>query len=178
MGLIEKIKNALKLETIDPAAEKILLDSLAEKQNEPAPAPAPIPAPAPKSDNGDKISGLEAKVDQIYSALIEETKARQEIQKNYDEKIAADKKARVQATLDNAIKLNKIPAKNEEEIAKWKTMFEKDYDAAEFALSKIKGDEPKPDVPPNPGNNIGGNIKVNRAALIEAARDEFKTTKN
>ncbi|MEN6294710.1 MAG: hypothetical protein ABFD61_01110 [Chloroherpetonaceae bacterium] len=174
MSLIEKIKNALKLETIDPDAEKILLDTLSEKQNELAPAPTP----APKNEDGDKISGLEAKVDQIYMALMEETKARQEIQKNYDAKIAADNKARIQAALDNAIKMNKIPAKNEEEITKWKTMFEKDYDAAEFALSKVKGDEQKPEVAQNPGNNTGGNMKINRAALIEAARDEFKTTKN
>jgi hypothetical protein len=85
------------------------------------------------------IAGLTEQIRMMQQIIAEQTKKQEDRERAIAEEAKKAHEKKITEIIDKAIKEGKIPAKNEQEIARWKNLFEKDYESAEFALSKIEG---------------------------------------
>lgn len=88
------------------------------------------------------IAGLTEQIRTMQQIIAEQTKKQEERERAIAEEAKKAHEKKIGETIERAIKEGKIPAKNEQEITRWKNLFEKDYESAEFALSKIEGIKP------------------------------------
>lgn len=104
-----------------------------------------------QSDNEDKsvkavIASLAEQVRTLQSIIAEQAKKQEEREKAIEEEAKKAHAMKIEKAIEIAIKAGKIPAKNDAEIKKWRNLFEKDYDSAEFALSRIKEAKSEQDI--------------------------------
>lgn len=90
------------------------------------------------SDIKNIIASLTEQVRAMQAIIAEQAKKQEEREQAIAEEAKKAHQKKIADTIEKAIKEGKIPAKNEQELARWKALFEKDYEAAEFALSKIE----------------------------------------
>lgn len=151
-GDAEKMKllDEFKIDKQDVNELDGIMKSLAEMQKN-MKADPPSPASDDKSVKA-LISSLSEQVKTMQGIIAEQAKRQEERERAIEEEAKKAHAKKINEAISSAVKSGKIPAKNETEIAKWKGLFEKDYESAEFALSKIK--EAKSDAP---GGQPGGN---------------------
>jgi|GEM_PF-4950664 len=190
---IEKLKKTLKLDKIEPDVEFELKSIFPDSENQKSttqPTTQPTiqpqnPTNLPNLNNiqsagsdASLLEGLRAELQSFAKALADEKIERQKIQQTLDDKIKSEMALRIKSAIDEGIKSNKIPAKNEEDIKRWQGLFEKDFDAANFALSKIKGDENKNSLSQEKSSSRSTPQFIDRTAVFEQAKDAFKNAEN
>lgn len=178
MDMLQKILAFLKGKNIDALsdAEKQELAKLTEIKPE---VSASQSQDKPADDSLKMISAMNAKIDELSKVIARQEEERKAMQLQIQEQAKKDLSAKIQAKIDEAVKQGKIAAKDEADIKKWKSAFEKDFDFAEYSLSKIDA-KIKPES--NGGNSRGafhGDAKpAAREELVIAAKNAFKTDKD
>jgi len=170
-----KLVAALKGKNLDALTEqeKSELAKFAPAENpNPASAQTVNTAQIPATDKSFEI--LSKKIEDMNALLLKQEEEKKALQMQMQEQAKKDLDSKIEAKLKEAIEKGKIAAKDDAEKTKWKTMFEKDFDGADFALGKI------PDKITNQQQNsqqidsVQSQQSKSRADLIAAAKESFK----
>ena len=155
-----KILDEFKLDSDDQTKITMLQDAIKELQKSLGETKKDTPPASDPNDVKSVIAGLTETVKSLQDALANETKARSERDKSIQDDAAKAHAKKIAEKLEAAVKSEQIGPKDEDGKKKWQAMFEKDFEGAEFALSKIPGKKASTATDGTNGQNLDGTIKA------------------